>query len=114
VVDISEDEVAEALGARTAYTSSSIDLPDEATGISIGDILEQEDLALLLADDRLLVEEAISTLPERQRWILHLRFTEDMTQSEIADEVGISQMHVSRLLSRALGTLRKTIARDTR
>lgn len=113
VVDISEDEVAEALGARTAYTSSSIDLPDETTGISIGDILEQEDLALLLADDRLLVEEAISALPERQRRILHLRFTEDMTQSEIADEVGISQMHVSRLLSRALGTLRKTIARDT-
>lgn len=112
VVNLSEDEVAEALEARSAYMSSSIDHPDEGTGISIGDILEQEDLELLVADDRLVVEEAMRDLPERQKRILHLRFTEDMTQSEIANAVGVSQMHVSRLLSRALETLRKTIARD--
>jgi RNA polymerase sigma-B factor len=112
-VQLSEAEVTEAMEARLAYMSSSIDRTDESTGTSIGDILEQEDLGLQVADDRLVVEEAIDALPERQRRILHLRFTEDMTQSEIAEEVGISQMHVSRLLSRALGTLRKTIAGDT-
>jgi RNA polymerase sigma-B factor len=112
-VELSEAEVTEAMEARVAYMSSSIDRPDESTGISIGDILEQEDLALLVADDRLVVGEAIDALPEREKRILHLRFAEDMTQSEIAEEVGISQMHVSRLLSRALGTLRKTITGDT-
>lgn len=112
-VDLTEDEVAEAMEARSAYMSSSIDRRDESTGMSIGDILEQEDLGMLVADDRLVVEEAMAALPERQRRILHLRFAEDMTQSEIAGEIGISQMHVSRLLARALGTLRKTIAGDT-
>jgi RNA polymerase sigma-B factor len=112
-VDLTEDEVAEAMEARSAYMSSSIDRQDESTGMSIGDILEQEDLGMLVADDRLVVEEAMGALPERQRRILHLRFAEDMTQTEIADEIGISQMHVSRLLARALGTLRKTIAGDT-
>lgn len=112
-MDLSEDEVAEARDARLAYMSSSIDRPDEGTGISIGDLLEQEDLDLVVADDRLLVEEAVSKLPDRQRRILYLRFAADMTQSEIAEQIGISQMHVSRLLSRALETLRKTITSDT-
>ena len=65
-----------------------------------------------MADDRVVVQRAMQELPERQQRILELRFNQDMTQSEIADEVGISQMHVSRLLSRALGTLKRSIGDD--
>ncbi|HEY6633995.1 MAG TPA: sigma-70 family RNA polymerase sigma factor, partial [Acidimicrobiia bacterium] len=86
--------------------------PAETTGVSLLERLEEEDPRLLLTDDRLVVEEAIARLPERQQWILHLRFNADLTQSEIAEEVGISQMHVSRLLTRALDSLKNTIGTD--
>jgi RNA polymerase sigma-B factor len=74
--------------------------------------LEDEDAHLLLADDRVVVEEAIQSLPERQQRIIDLRFNDDLTQSEIAEELGISQMHVSRLLASALETLKKSIGKD--
>jgi RNA polymerase sigma-B factor len=92
--------------------SSSIDKPAD-TGVTLLERLEDEDLQLLLADDRIVVEDAVRVLPERQQRILHLRFNQDMTQSEIADELGISQMHVSRLLSSTLECLKKTIGKDT-
>lgn len=106
---LTEEEVVAALQARQAYASSSLDKPSDETGASIMDHLEVEDLRLLMADDRLVVETAIHQLPERQQRILHLRFNEDMTQSEIASQIGISQMHVSRLLERALSTLRTAL-----
>jgi RNA polymerase sigma-B factor len=108
-MDLTEDEVRKALEARQAYQSSSMDTPSDETGRSILDRLEEEDIRLLLADDRVVVETAMQRLPERQQRILRLRFNDDLTQSEIADQVGISQMHVSRLLQRALATLRNTI-----
>lgn len=111
-LDITEDEVLEAMDARQAYVSSSIDKPAENTGVTLLDRLEDEDVRLIMADDRMVVEEAMKKLPARQQRILRLRFNEDMTQSEIADEIGISQMHVSRLLSRALDTLEKSIGSD--
>jgi RNA polymerase sigma-B factor len=58
------------------------------------------------------VEEAIRELPDRQQRILDLRFNEDMTQTEIAAQLGISQMHVSRLLSSALKSLEKSIGKE--
>ncbi len=111
-LDMTEEEVLEALDARQAYVSSSMDKPAESTGVTLLDRLEDDDLRLLMADDRVVVQRAMQHLPERQQRILRLRFNEDMTQSEIADEIGISQMHVSRLLSRALETLKKTIGSD--
>lgn len=111
-LDLTEEEVLEALDARQAYVSSSMDKPAESTGVTLLDRLEDDDLRLLMADDRVVVQRAMSELPERQQRILELRFNEDMTQSEIAEEVGISQMHVSRLLSRALETLKKSIGSD--
>ncbi|MFZ0012946.1 MAG: SigB/SigF/SigG family RNA polymerase sigma factor [Acidimicrobiia bacterium] len=111
-IDLTEEEVVEALDARNAYTSSSMDKPAETTGISLLDRLEDDDVRLLMADDRIMVEDAMAKLPERQQKILQLRFNEDMTQSEIAEEIGISQMHVSRLLSRALSSLKKTIGNE--
>jgi RNA polymerase sigma-B factor len=111
-LDMTEEEVLEALDARQAYVSSSMDKPAESTGVTLLDRLEDDDLRLLMADDRVVVQRAMQELPERQQRILRLRFNEDMTQSEIAEEVGISQMHVSRLLSRALETLKKSIGSD--
>jgi RNA polymerase sigma-B factor len=111
-LDLSEEEVQEALDARQAYASSSIDKPTESTGVTLMERLEDEDAHLLLADDRVVVEEAIQSLPERQQRIIDLRFNDDLTQSEIAEELGISQMHVSRLLASALETLKKSIGKD--
>lgn len=111
-LDISEDEVIEAMDARQAYVSSSIDKPAESTGVTLLERLENDDLQLVMADDRLVVEEAVKDLPERQQRILDLRFNEDMTQTEIADILGISQMHVSRLLASALKELEKSIGKE--
>ena len=111
-LDLSDEEVVEAIDARQAYASSSIDKPADTTGVTLLDRLEDDDVHLLLADDRVVVEEAIRELPERQQRILGLRFNEDMTQTEIAEELGISQMHVSRLLTSALQSLRKSIGKD--
>lgn len=111
-LDLTDEEVIEAMDARHAYASSSIDKPTEATGVTLVERLEDEDAHLQLADDRVVVEEAIRELPERQRRILGLRFNEDMTQTEIAEELGISQMHVSRLLASALKRMKKSIGKD--
>jgi len=111
-LDMTTEEVAEAMDARQAYASSSIDKPAESTGVSLLDRLENDDVQLLMADDRVVVEEAVGKLPERQQRILDLRFNEDMTQTEIADELGISQMHVSRLLASALKSLEKLIGKE--
>ena len=111
-LNISEGEVMEAMDARQAYASSSIDKPTDATGVTLLERLETDDTHLLLADDRVMVEEAIRELPERQQRILDLRFNEDMTQTEIAAHLGISQMHVSRLLAGALKSLEKSIGNE--
>lgn len=108
-LDLEEDEVLEAIEARQAYSSSSVDKPADATGVTLLERLEDEDVHLLMADDRVVVEEAMAKLPERQQRILQLRFSEDLTQSEIAEEIGISQMHVSRLLTKALNSLKNTL-----
>lgn len=100
-------EVLEALQAGGAFRSSSLDAPrgpdSEAT---VMDTLGDVDTNLDLADQWHTVAPALQRLPERERHILYLRFYEDLTQSEIAEIVGVSQMHVSRLLARALDKLR--------
>lgn len=111
-LDLTEEEVLEAMDARNAYVSSSMDKPAETTGLTLLERLEDDDIRLVMADDRIVVEQAMSKLPERQQRILELRFNHDMTQSEIADEIGISQMHVSRLLNRALESLKESIEID--
>lgn len=108
-LDITAEEVLEAMGASRAYSSISLEAPDEDTGWTVADALGVEDLELALADGRQGLAPAMAALPERERHILYLRFFEDMTQSEIAHVVGISQMHVSRLLARALDKLRATV-----
>jgi RNA polymerase sigma-B factor len=104
-----EDEVAEAVDAGSAYRSASLDAgrgdDDESPGLigQLGDI----DPELARAERRAALGPLISGLPEREQVMLYLRFYEGMTQSEIAKRLGISQMHVSRLLSRSLQQLRE-------
>lgn len=105
-LDIAPEEVGEARSAGRAYRSSSIEKPAESTGLSLLDRLEDPDPGLFNAEERVMISEAIQELPVRQQQILKLRFDEDLTQTEIGDLLGISQMHVSRLLNRAIEDLR--------
>jgi RNA polymerase sigma-B factor len=105
---VSEEEVLEALEAGQAYRFTSLDAPSptEEDGDSLSTTLGEEDPELIDAEHRAALHPLIESLPTREQRILHLRFFEGMTQSEIAEQLGISQMHVSRLLARSLSQLR--------
>ncbi|MFD1658195.1 RNA polymerase sigma factor SigF [Streptomyces caeni] len=106
---ISNDEVVEGMAASNAYTASSLDAqPEEDDSESaLADRIGYEDHGLEGIEYVESLKPLIAELPPRDRKILSLRFVANMTQSEIGDELGISQMHVSRLLSRTLVRLRK-------
>ncbi len=102
------EEVLEAAEAAGAYEAASLDAPtsrDEEEGGSLIDTIGRDDGALSLVGTREAISDTWSELPEIEREVLRLRFTEDLTQSEIGERVGYSQMHVSRLLRRALKRL---------
>ncbi len=105
-------EVAEALQARRSYRSETLDGPEE--GRPLKEALRSDRPTPDDADDRILLEEAIADLPERLRRVLDLRFNHDMTQSEIAETIGVSQMHVSRMLRDALDRLRELLTTTDR
>ena len=110
----SEDEVIEAMDAGSAYRSASLDAGrsgDEETPGLLGQ-LGQIDPELVRAERRAALGPLIAELPEREQVMLYLRFYEGKTQSEIAKRLGISQMHVSRLLSRSLDRLRELAQTD--
>jgi RNA polymerase sigma-B factor len=101
------EQVVEALQARAAQDVCSLDQPRGADDgdATLGELVGGEDERLDLVDHRVTVAPLIGALPQREREILFLRFAQDMTQSEIAQRVGCSQMQVSRLLRRAIGRL---------
>jgi len=106
---ISREEVVEGMAASNAYTASSLDAQseeDDSEG-ALADRIGYEDNGLEGIEYMESLKPLIAELPQRDRQILSLRFVANMTQSEIGDELGISQMHVSRLLSRTLVRLRK-------
>ena len=111
---VGEEAVLEALESGRAYTSVSLSTgfgqDDDAIDPleSLGELEHQYELS----EDRALLEPGFRALEPRERIILHLRFFEGLTQSQIARRVGISQMHVSRLIRRALETIREEIAAD--
>ena len=76
------------------------------------DVLGSEDDGFELVEDRSATQSAMRALDDRERRIVEMRFIAGMTQSQIGDELGVSQMHVSRLLRRALAKLRETAATD--
>jgi len=101
-----EDEVLEALDSSHAYSLISLDAAQNEEGLSYHEQIGSEDEALEALEDRLAVGPLLRKIPPRERRMLHLRFFKGMTQSEIAQELGISQMHVSRLLAKTLAQLR--------
>lgn len=103
----SEEDVLEALEAGQSYRAASIDAPDHRDG-TIASRLGGIDAGYEGADDHQVLLAALELLPERERQILGLRFIDGMTQSQIAEQIGVSQMQVSRLLSASIARLRET------
>ena len=109
---VSEEEVVEALEAGRAYTARSLTQAhdgDDGSEVELIDLLEDEEDGYAVAENRDLIASGLHALDEREREIVRLRFVEGLTQSEIASAVGVSQMHVSRLLRRALDRLGEVI-----
>ncbi|MFI0900076.1 RNA polymerase sigma factor SigF [Streptomyces sp. NPDC020983] len=110
---ISEEEVLEGLESANAYSTLSLDVPDtDDESPAVADTLGSEDEALEGVEYRESLKPLLEQLPPREKTILLLRFFGNMTQSQIAQEVGISQMHVSRLLARTLAQLRDKLLID--
>ncbi len=110
LMSLPEDEVREARLAANGYNSSSLDatINNSEDGESVlQDFIGTEDTALELVEDFHTLAPLIAELPERDRQIIHLRFVEELTQAQIGEHLGVSQMHVSRLLSRTLARLRE-------
>ncbi|MFG2948323.1 RNA polymerase sigma factor SigF [Streptomyces adustus] len=107
---ISQEEVLEGLESANAYSTLSLDAPDtDDESPAVADTLGAEDDALTETDYRESLKPLLNGLPPREKRILMLRFFGNMTQSQIAQEVGISQMHVSRVLARTLALLREQL-----
>nr|WP_314612551.1 RNA polymerase sigma factor SigF [Streptomyces sp. DSM 40976] len=111
LMSLTEEEVTEARLASNGYNSSSLDAAlsgeNEDGEASLADFIGSEDPAMELVEDFHALAPLIADLDERDRQIIHLRFVEELTQSQIGDRLGCSQMHVSRLLSRTMDRLRQ-------
>jgi len=105
-----QEQVLEAREASAAYRAVSLDRPrseEEEDGDSYADAVGAEDPGFGLAEDSATVYRLMRVLSEREREVLRLRFEEDLTQSEIGQRVGVSQMHVSRLIRQSIARLRE-------
>jgi RNA polymerase sigma-B factor len=105
----SEEDVLEAMEAARAYRAGTIEEHPDPESSRAPTPLGRLDPALFDLENRLVVERLLVELPPRERLMIQLRYFEDMTQREIADRLGISQMHVSRLLDRSLNHLRRLV-----
>jgi len=115
-LELSIEDALEGLEAAAAHHSSSLDLPqDDGDGESgtLADTFGQEDAGFQLVEYAATLSTAMQTLSERERQVVHLRFFQDCTQSEIAKQIGVSQMQISRILRRAITTLNKQTLPDT-
>ncbi|MER6687563.1 RNA polymerase sigma factor SigF [Streptomyces olivaceoviridis] len=112
---LSEDEVRTGMEALECFSALSLDAEVAGTdGYALGDSLGGPDPGFDLVVDRAAVKPCLEALPERERTILYLRFFGGMTQSRIAQQLGISQMHVSRLLSGCFDRLRDELLAEVR
>jgi RNA polymerase sigma-B factor len=113
--NVTDEEVLEALESGRAYSSLSLSVGsghDDEGELDPLDSLGSEEHQYEVSEDRAVLAPGFRVLDERERRILHLRFFEGLTQSQIAQQVGISQMHVSRLIRRSLEKIREEIASD--
>jgi RNA polymerase sigma-B factor len=112
---VSEEEVVEALESGRAYTSVSIfsgGSGEDEESLELLDCLGREEQAYDVFEQRRLLAPAMERLDPRERLILHLRFFEGMTQTQVAARIGISQMHVSRLIRKSIDSLRETMTQQ--
>ncbi|MEU5309560.1 RNA polymerase sigma factor SigF [Streptomyces sp. NPDC021562] len=112
LMSLPEDEVREARLAANGYNSSSLDatIGGSTDGEAVlQDFIGTEDAALELVEDFHALAPLIAALDERDRQIIHMRFVEELTQAQIGERLGVSQMHVSRLLTRTLTHLRENL-----
>lgn len=110
-VGVSEERVLDAMEAAGAYHAGSLDAPrgsrqDEDSGETVADSLGAHESGFERAEDRATLEPLLAHISERERLVLQLRFADGMTQAEIGDRIGVSQMQVSRLIRQALARLR--------
>jgi RNA polymerase sigma-B factor len=114
-LDTSAERVLEALEAAGAYHAGSLDAPraapgsEETAGESVADALGAEEGGFERAEERALLAPLLAHISPRERVVLVLRFAEDLTQAEIGERIGVSQMQVSRLIRQALARLRATL-----
>ena len=105
-----EEDVLEALEASGAYKATSLEAPrgssDEDGGDTLGDTMGTEELGFGLAEDRATLEHLMRSITPREREVLRLRFAEDLTQAEIGEQIGVSQMQVSRIIRQSIARLR--------
>ena len=109
----STEQVLEAQEAAASYEAASLDAPaarDDDESASLVDLLGGEDESYELVEDRQAIASEWAELPDVERQVLELRFMHDLTQREIGERIGYSQMHVSRLLRRALNRLETAAA----
>ena len=114
ILGVTEDDIREARQAGLAFTASSLDAPlsDDGDAAPLSELLGEDDQAVEHAIDMEAVRTHLDDLPEREQRILNLRFYGNLTQAEIGQRLGISQMHVSRLLTRALAYLRHQLTSE--
>ncbi|MBA3421181.1 MAG: SigB/SigF/SigG family RNA polymerase sigma factor [Thermoleophilaceae bacterium] len=110
-LDATPEQVLEAVEAGSAYSPVSLSAsPGTEEDLDLMEVIGSEDEGFARTDDRTSLEPALGELPERERRILGMRFEEGLTQTQIADRVGLSQMHVSRLIRRSLESMRDTLS----
>jgi RNA polymerase sigma-B factor len=108
-VGAEEEDVLEALEASGAYKATSLEAPrgsEDESGDTLGDTLGTEEHGFALAEDRATIEHLMRSITPREREVLRLRFEEDLTQAEIGERIGVSQMQVSRIIRQSVARLR--------
>jgi RNA polymerase sigma-B factor len=111
------EDVLEALEASGAYRASSLEAPrggEDDAGDTLGDTLGSDEEGFALAEHRATLAHLMKSLSAREREVLRLRFEEDLTQGEIGERIGVSQMQVSRIIRQSLGRLRSFAAAQHR
>lgn len=111
-LEVSPEEVVDGVGAARAYNTLSLDASAAGSadaGVELGELIGEEDADLAQVELRMALAPALAQLPDREQRILSLRFYGNLTQTEIAERIGVSQMHVSRLLTRSLRMLRDAL-----
>ncbi len=112
-IGVTDEEILEGLESAQAYATLSLDASSTSgsdEGASLVDTLGEDDPSLGEVDTRQTLHPLVATLPVREQRIIHMRFYENMTQAQIAEQIGVSQMHVSRLLAKSLAQLRSGMA----